>query len=310
VEPPSSHVDNFSYGYAYEAMHFEQDPFKSFFSYHPTQIADLQQQSLQQQVALAEAEQALAEKDKKIAAALAHLKKAQCRCLHFQEMLDSPDNPLRSRLLSDDRWATLQAAASAAIVELEAPPGVSCEEVTGSCDGGAEPEDQESEKSMVSFEASLSRIPAQDPTLPSDAVWKAIAHRETVRAAALLSLPHPPGLNIVKTGKEISTLHMAVYVNLPDIALAIISRPDFVHVNAKRKPDGATALHLAAFKGHVQVCQALLGRSDFVEAGARLVRDWGTNKAGDTALDVAKGRGRNSIIQLLDAWAGSGVYSV
>lgn len=122
----------------------------------------------------------------------------------------------------------------------------------------------------------LNLIRLKDPPSPL-ALRIAIKSRNIDTAMELLKLPWLPGLNDIDY-RGYSLLHEALYQSLPDIAVTLIARSDFLQINAKSR-GGSSALHIAAGRGFVLVCEALLARSDLEELGTRglggnSARDW------------------------------------
>merc|ERR1712167_112444 len=51
-------------------------------------------------------------------------------------------------------------------------------------------------------------------------------------ALGLLGLPEIPGLNVLDNNRQ-TLLHDALSMSLPEVALKLLNRPDFVQVNAR-----------------------------------------------------------------------------
>eukprot|EP00930_Biecheleria_cincta_P099767 TRINITY_DN91382_c0_g1_i1.p1 TRINITY_DN91382_c0_g1~~TRINITY_DN91382_c0_g1_i1.p1 ORF type:complete len:299 (+),score=54.31 TRINITY_DN91382_c0_g1_i1:41-937(+) len=98
-----------------------------------------------------------------------------------------------------------------------------------------------------------------------------------------------------------SLLHWAIDRGLPNVALELLARADFVVVNQATDFSGATALHWAADVGMLEVCRVLLQvRSDFAEADKQITaaggwRGW----EGERAIDIARRRGFTDVLTLL-----------
>ena len=124
---------------------------------------------------------------------------------------------------------------------------------------------------------------------------EAICWDDTAGALSLLQRPQLLGLNEVDEN-EFTSLHRALFKELPEVALAILARADFHAVNAKDLW-GRTALHLAACFGFPQVCRAIVGRADFVQL--RAVGDLGYGS--ETALQVARRKANRAVAEFLEA---------
>jgi uncharacterized protein YjbI with pentapeptide repeats len=94
-----------------------------------------------------------------------------------------------------------------------------------------------------------------------------------------------------KTDSGRTALHSAASRGLAEVCQAMLSRADFVEVNAKNA-SGMTALHYAAAGGYAEVCQAILSRAGFVEVNAKHI-------GGMTALGMAEGNGHAAVAALL-----------
>lgn len=90
-----------------------------------------------------------------------------------------------------------------------------------------------------------------------EALWEAIKSKDVARALSLLKRQEPPGLNDLQPQ---SVLAEALDQQLPEVALAILSRPDFMQVYAFWL---VTPLDHAVQYNFLDVCHALFARSDF-----------------------------------------------
>lgn len=123
------------------------------------------------------------------------------------------------------------------------------------------------------------------------ALLAAIQRRDVASAQLLLRQAELPGLSDVdRLGRTV--LHEAIDQELPDVALAILARPDFSIVSARRLQSD-TALHRAARQGFLPVCEAILGRADFTELLA-------TVRNGDTASRAARKHGHEAVATFLE----------
>lgn len=104
--------------------------------------------------------------------------------------------------------------------------------------------------------------------------------------------PEPTALQEAIEVQDWTVLMQAISQELPEVAVAILARPDFSGVNAKIV-GGCTALHGAALNGFLTVCQALMRRPDFTEAAA--VTDFG-----ETALQIARRCGHEAVVAFLE----------
>lgn len=95
---------------------------------------------------------------------------------------------------------------------------------------------------------------------------------------------------------EPGALLVAVWRKDTARCLQILSRSDFVEVNAKDSC-GRTALIVAATLGLPEVCFSILSRADFVEVSAQ--DDWGR-----TAVGCAEYRGLKEVVQEIQAKVG------
>lgn len=100
-----------------------------------------------------------------------------------------------------------------------------------------------------------------DPT----ALRAAIDEWDETTAMSLLRRAELPGLNYYPEGPRgrSSVLHRAIEQELPEVAMAIVRRPDFELINMQEWAVGYTALHQAAHKGYLRLCQAIINREDF-----------------------------------------------
>lgn len=123
-----------------------------------------------------------------------------------------------------------------------------------------------------------------------------IYKRNHAKALELLKKPSVPGLNRIHD-KNATLLHHAVdFISPPDVALAILARPEFQHVNAATEA-GCTALHLAAGAGTkmLPVAKALVAHPQFTALFARDSPD----QDGRTALDIATSWEKHEMAQFL-----------
>lgn len=114
-------------------------------------------------------------------------------------------------------------------------------------------------------------------------------------AAALLLLQKaepPADLSMVSSSGH-TALVLAMDLHATDVAMKILSRPEFAAVNV-RTIGGWTALHWAAGQGNLQICEAILSRSDFCEHLA-------VNNNGNLASEVARRRGHSRLAELLSS---------
>mmetsp|Transcript_79554 Transcript_79554/g.140407 ORF Transcript_79554/g.140407 Transcript_79554/m.140407 type:complete len:610 (+) Transcript_79554:130-1959(+) len=165
------------------------------------------------------------------------------------------------------------------------------------------------------------RMAPQKPPAPArDALQRAIRKKESKKALELLKLPEVPGLNDIYQqvqawcwgGKGCSMLTLAIRCGLEDVALAVLGRPDFQQLNYV-EDCGWTCLHCAAFgfRGisgwwfgiSPKLCEAILARSDFRMAQARITQTPSVLgiPASSTALDVAKHRKKQQLVEQLEA---------
>jgi ankyrin repeat protein len=112
---------------------------------------------------------------------------------------------------------------------------------------------------------------------------------------ALVARPGFRGLNARRTADGSTALHCAAFFNLPDIFAAVVAREDFREINAVNDR-GSTALHNAAYRGLRGMCNAIMARPDFVAVNAR-------NNCGYTALHSAAARDLSDVCSALVAHA-------
>lgn len=135
----------------------------------------------------------------------------------------------------------------------------------------------------------VEEAPEPDP----GALWAAIRGRDEATALQVLGKRQLPGLNNVDpAGGGWTTLHLAIDHNLPEVALAIVARPDYTCINLKTPWDGYTVLHSAAQRGYLPLCQAILGRADFCELLA-VSNSW------KTAWELARSIGEDAVAEFL-----------
>lgn len=131
-----------------------------------------------------------------------------------------------------------------------------------------------------------------DAAAPAPGALRDAIRRDDQDAAFQLLQRHPlPGLNdLIRNGRTV--LHLALLRRCPNLAMAILARPDFSMINAKGQ-EADTALHIAAVLGYLPVCQAILSRTDFTEL---LVVEGSTGK---TALQLARFHDHQDVAELL-----------
>jgi len=165
------------------------------------------------------------------------------------------------------------------------------EEAVGHAKEAAESEGGETEVSSLNPQE-----PAPAPA--SDALEEAIKNKKSEQALELLRLREVPGLNdLVRCNSycsNVSMVSLAILLELPQVAVALLGRSDFQQVNSA-DTFRFTCLHEAAYRGaSLEVCKAILARKDFLKAQAKA-------NYGQTALDVARRHGNSEMVRLLEA---------